>query len=106
MDGSQWVRRKDKRATLQSRRLRAAVFDLDHDRMKFDSAGLRIEQPRFVALVDRSPKVPAWLLRCGSAGTVWRLVAAAPVSTGLPGRYRYFATPAGVFDHSAWTQSE
>ena len=65
-----------------------------------DSAGVRIERPQFVALVDRSPKVQALLLLWGSAGTVWRLVGAAPVSTGLPGRYEHFATPLGVFDHS------
>ena len=65
-----------------------------------DSAGVRIERPQFVALVDRSPKVQALLLLWGGAGTVWRLVGAAPVSTGLPGRYEHFATPLGVFDHS------
>ena len=64
-----------------------------------DSAGVRIEWPRFVVLVDRSPKVQASLLLWGSAGTVWRLIGAAPVSTGLPGRYMHFATPLGVFDH-------
>ena len=65
-----------------------------------DGAGVRIERPRFVALVDRSPKVQALLLLWGSAGMVWRLVGAAPASTGLPGRYEHFATPLGVYDHS------
>ena len=73
-----------------ARRLRGAL----------DNAGVRIERPQFVALVDRSPKVQALLLLWGSAGTGWRLVGAAPVSTGLPGRYEHFATPLGVFDHS------
>ena len=40
------------------------------------------------------------LLLWGSASTVWRLVGAAPVSTGLPSRYEHFATPLGVFEHS------
>ena len=62
-----------------------------------DSASVRIERPQFVALVDRSPKVQAVLLLWGSASTVWRLVGAAPVSTGLPGRYEHFATPLGLF---------
>ena len=65
-----------------------------------DSASVRIERPQFVALVDRSPKVQAVLLLWGSTGTVWKLVGAAPVSTGLPGRYEHFATPLGVFEHS------
>ena len=67
---------------------------------RLDSAGVRIERPRFVALVDRSLKVQALLLLWGSAGTVRRLVGAAPVSTGLPGRFEHFAAPLGVFDHS------
>ena len=65
-----------------------------------DSAGVRIERPQFVALVDPSPKVQAVLLFWGSASTTWRLVGAAPVSTGLPGSYEHFATPLGVFEHS------
>ena len=63
-------------------------------------AGLRIEHPQFVALVDRSPKVQALLLFWGSADVAWVLVGAAPVSTGSPGRFEHFATPLGVFDHS------
>ena len=50
---------------------------------------MQIDRPQFVALVDRSPKVQAVLLFWGSASTVWRLVGAAPVSTGLPGRYEH-----------------
>ncbi len=69
-------------------------------REALDSAGVRIERPQFVALVDRSPKVQAVLLFWGSASTTWRLVGAAPVSSGLPGSYEHFATPLGVFEHS------
>lgn len=65
-----------------------------------DIADVRIERPQFVALVDRSPNVQAVLLLWGSVGTGWKLVGAAPVSTGLPGRYEHFTTPLGVFDHS------
>lgn len=63
-------------------------------------AGVPDEPPRFVLLVDRSPQVQALLLYWGSTGTAWQLVGAAPVSTGLPGRYEHFATPLGVFEHS------
>ena len=55
--------------------------------------------PRFVLLVDRSPNVQALLLWWGASGD-WRLVGAAPVSTGRPGRFDHFATPIGVFDHT------
>ncbi len=68
--------------------------------MALDAAVVRLEQPGFVILVDRSPQVQALLLFWGGANWSWHLVGAAPVSTGLPGRYDHFATPLGVFDHA------
>ena len=59
-----------------------------------------LHAPQFVLLVDRSPNVQAALLYWGSAERGWGFVGAAPVSTGLPGRYEHFLTPLGVFDHS------
>lgn len=56
--------------------------------------------PQFVLLVDRSPFIQAALLFRGSAPSGWVFVGAAPVSTGLPGRYEHFTTPLGVFDHN------
>ncbi len=61
---------------------------------------VRIDQAQFVVLVDRSPKVQALFLWWGGAGTPWRLVGAAAVSTGQPGRFEHFLTPMGVFEHS------
>ncbi len=65
-----------------------------------DAAQLPLVVSQFVLLVDRSPNVQAALLYWGSAGDGWSLVGAAPVSTGLPGRYEHFVTPLGIFDHS------
>jgi hypothetical protein len=65
-----------------------------------DAAGVALEPPQFIALVDRNPNVQALLLYWGSATHGWEHVGAAPVSTGLPGRYEHFTTPLGVFDHS------
>jgi len=63
------------------------------------AAGAHVAQRRFVVLVDRNPGVQRLLLFLGSRGE-WQLVGAAPVSTGLPGRFDHFETPLGVFDHS------
>jgi hypothetical protein len=68
--------------------------------MALDAAGVRLGQPGFIIVVDRSPQVQALLLFWGGANWSWHLVGAAPVSTGLPGRYDHFATPLGVFDHT------
>jgi hypothetical protein len=62
------------------------------------AAGAVQDGPRFVLLLDRSPSVQALLLFWGTSGER-RLVGAAPVSTGLPGRYDHFATPLGAFAH-------
>ena len=63
-------------------------------------AQLSLAADQFVLLVDRSRNVQAALLFFGSATRGWLLVGAAPVSTGLPGRFEHFLTPLGVFDHS------
>ena len=63
-------------------------------------AGLSLATNQFILLVDRSRNVQAALLFFGSAARGWMLVGAAPVSTGLPGRFEHFLTPLGVFDHS------
>lgn len=55
---------------------------------------------QFIVVVDRNPDVQAALLYWGSAAAGWAFVGATPVSTGLPGRYKHFKTPLGVFDHS------
>ena len=61
-------------------------------------AGVEMGQRRFVVLVDRNPRAQSLLLFLGSQGD-WQLIGAAPVSTGLPGRFDHFETPLGVFDH-------
>lgn len=63
-------------------------------------AQLSMAADQFVLLVDRSRNVQAALLFFGSTTGGWGLVGAAPVSTGLPGRFEHFLTPLGVFDHS------
>jgi hypothetical protein len=64
-------------------------------------ASVRPVSPQFIVLVDRSPNVQALLIYWGSSNDGWVFVGAAPVSTGLPGRFEHFATPLGVFEHSA-----
>ena len=65
-----------------------------------EQAQVRLTTPQFIVLVDRSPNVQAALLYWGPAERGWSFIGAAPVSTGLPGRYEHFLTPLGVFDHS------
>ncbi len=64
------------------------------------AARLEPPAPQFVLLVDRNPDVQAAMLFWGSFALGWALVGAAPVSTGLPGRYEHFTTPLGIFWHS------
>jgi hypothetical protein len=57
-------------------------------------------QPQYLAVIDRNPKVQAIILYwLDSEGTL-QLIGASPVSTGKPGRFDYFKTPLGVFQHT------
>jgi hypothetical protein len=63
-------------------------------------AGVRPEQAQYIAVVDRDPRVQAFLLYWRSSAGEYRWIGASPVSTGRPGSFDHFATPLGVFDHT------
>ncbi|WP_432422220.1 L,D-transpeptidase [Robbsia betulipollinis] len=55
----------------------------------------------YVVLVDRNTFVEALFIYFRArSGDTWRLIGAAPVSTGRPGSYDHFVTPTGVFVHT------
>ena len=55
---------------------------------------------QFVALVDRNPKSQLFLLYWRQPAGRFHFLGACPVSTGLPGRFEYFLSPLGLFEHS------
>jgi hypothetical protein len=66
------------------------------------TAGVAIERPQFVLLVDRSAYVQAvmvwwWPAEAGADAAL--LIGASPVSTGRPSGFEHFETPIGVFEH-------
>jgi hypothetical protein len=63
-------------------------------------AGLVDLSDQYLVLVDRSPQVQAVLLYWRAQGVLAQLIGASPAATGRPGRFDYFETPLGVFDHS------
>lgn len=50
--------------------------------------------------VDRSPQVQTVFLYWNATGAQAKLIGASPVCTGRPGRFDFFETPLGVFEHS------
>jgi hypothetical protein len=68
-------------------------------RRELQGAGITLEQPQYLVLVDRSPQVQALLL-FWLAPDSELLIGAAPVSTGRTGEYDYFETPTGVYAHT------
>ena len=64
------------------------------------AAGLVSLPAQVVVVVDSNPRVQALLLFWMAPGATPQLLGASPVSTGRPGRFDYFETPLGVFDHS------
>jgi hypothetical protein len=63
-------------------------------------AGQTLDAAQFALLVDRNPFVQAALLYWVPPQGLPSFIGASPVSTGKPGRYEYFETPTGVFEHS------
>lgn len=63
-------------------------------------AGVTLEQPQYLLLVDRDPWVQAVFLLWRAAAGESVLVGASPASTGLVGSFDHFETPLGVFGHS------
>ena len=61
----------------------------------------REARSQFFVLVDRSPRVQAVMIFWREADGAFELVGASPATTGEPGAYEHFRTPAGVFEHSA-----
>ncbi|OZI60600.1 L,D-transpeptidase [Bordetella genomosp. 11] len=64
------------------------------------SAGITLNEPQYLVVVDRSPNVQAILVYWLGAPSMQRLIGASPVSTGRIGQFDHFQTPTGVFDHS------
>lgn len=64
------------------------------------AAGITLDRPQYLVLVDRSPRVQALLLLWLEPPSRAVLIGASPVSTGRGGEYDYFETPTGVFDHT------
>ena len=64
------------------------------------AAGITNLPAQYVLLVDRSPQVQALFVYWKAVEGFPLLLGASPVSTGHPGRFDYFETPTGVFEHS------
>jgi hypothetical protein len=64
------------------------------------AAGRPTTTPQAVVVVDRSPQVQALFVVLRTPAGGWHWIGAAPVSTGLPGRFDHFRTPTGVFAHT------
>ncbi len=94
---SQFDRDVTSRLQVPDPELAAYVRNLEHT---LAQAGITLAGPQLVVLVDRAPQVQALLILRGSPASGWALIGAAPVSTGLPGRFEHFLTPLGAFEHS------
>jgi hypothetical protein len=64
------------------------------------ASGLTIDRPQILVVVDRNPRVQQMRLILAQPSGEWDDLGGTKVSTGRPGRYDYFLTPAGVFLHS------
>lgn len=91
------------RAQVDNRLDVPAAEQLRYGRLAQDAltrAAAAMDTGQYVVVVDRDPWVQALLLFWRSGQGEWTLVGASPVSTGRPGSFDHFETPAGVFPHS------
>jgi len=68
--------------------------------ISFAQANISIERDQYLMLVDRSPLVQAVFLFWTPVAGLPLFIGASPASTGRPGRFDYFETPLGVFEHT------
>lgn len=65
-----------------------------------DRADLGDLPAQYFLLVDRNASVQAVMIFWKSEQGDYSFIGASPASTGKPGRFDYFQTPTGIFDHT------
>ena len=71
-------------------------------RQQLEQAGLVLDRPQVLVVVDRNPKVQRLCLILALPGSAdWQVIGSTRVSTGTTGRQYYYITPTGVFPNSA-----
>jgi hypothetical protein len=63
-------------------------------------AGLESIPAQYVIVIDRNVRVQAAMIFWKSEQGDFHFIGASPASTGKPGRFEYFQTPTGIFDHT------
>ncbi len=64
-----------------------------------EDSGVRELPSQYFVLVDRNEFVQAAMIYWKSGSGDFVFIGASPASTGRPGQFEHFETPAGVFDH-------
>src|SRR5437899_88096 len=104
------------RTSLEASRLRAALAAevprrttcgdasdrawIEPARMTVAAAGMIIDRPQLLVVVDRNPKVQELCIILARPDAPWLVIGGSKVSTGQAGRFDYYITPTGVFPHT------
>ena len=70
---------------------------IDLARAEATAAGMVIDRPQLLVVVDRSPRVQQLMVLAASPQGDWRVIGGSGVSTGQKGRWDHYVTPRGVF---------
>ncbi|MFT8418742.1 MAG: L,D-transpeptidase [Acetobacter sp.] len=71
-------------------------------RQQLEQAGIVLDRPQVLVVVDRNPRVQRLCLILALPDTAeWQVIGSTRVSTGTTGRQYYYITPTGVFPNSA-----
>jgi hypothetical protein len=63
-------------------------------------AGLGSIPAQYIVVIDRNVRVQAAMIFWKSEQGDFHFIGASPTSTGKPGEFEHFQTPAGIFDHT------
>ena len=66
-------------------------------RAEVAAAGMVVDHPQLLVVVDRNPRVQQLALIVASPQEEWRVLGGVHVSTGSMGRFDHYITPRGVF---------
>ena len=70
-------------------------------RSTLSAAGVTVDRPQVLVVVDRSPSVQEVNLVLARTDAAWEVLGGTRVSTGKPGRKDHFKTPVGVFRNTS-----
>jgi hypothetical protein len=70
---------------------------IDLAKAEVEAAGMAIDRPQLLVVVDRNPRVQQLMILVAVPAGEWKVIGGSRVSTGQRGRFDHYVTPRGAF---------